>query len=414
MIGSIILAIRRALKKEHPTRWPERLATASLPRPDGKIIWIHAASVGEVQTALTLLPFLDTLRRDAPFTLLVTTGTVASAAFIAPRLPDWAIHQFYPLDTPVLTRRFLDYWRPAAALWMESEIWPFMLRGLQARHVPLLLINARLSPRSARRWGLFPRLARWVMRPFTLILAQNEAAAEAYRRFFDGPVITTGNLKFSAPPLPVDATAAAILRQAIAGRPVVLYASTHAGEEGMATDLHRALRAVRPNLLTIIAPRHPARGDAIMAALPADLHVTRRTDSHIPPTANADIYLADTIGELGLFYQLADIAYIGRSLSDDGGGGHNPLEAAHFGCAILSGPHTQNLAEIYADMAAAQAVTQLQDKAALQSCLSALLQDQALLQQAQHSAQTYITGQMAIADTVIATLRPYLERVLSA
>jgi 3-deoxy-D-manno-octulosonic-acid transferase len=305
MIGHLILAVRRLLKKEHPTRWPERLARPTAPRPDGKIIWIHAASVGEVQTSLTLLPFLDTLRQATPLTLLITTGTVASAAFIAPRLPDWALHQFYPLDTPILTRRFLNYWRPCAALWMESEIWPFMLRGMQKRDVPILLINARLSPRSARRWGLIPRLARALMRPFTLILAQNEAAATAYRRFVDCPLLIPGNLKMSAPPLPVDPTAVAILRQAIQGRPVIVYASTHAGEEVLAATLHRALRAVRPNLLTIIAPRHPARADSIIGSLPDDLPITRRTAAHIPPTPDTALYLADTIGELGLFYQLA-------------------------------------------------------------------------------------------------------------
>ncbi len=413
MIGHIILALRRLTQKEHATRWPERLAVPSVPRPDGKIIWIHAASVGEVQTALTLIPFLDTLRQTSPFTLLITTGTVTSAAFVASRLPDWAIHQFYPLDTPVLTRRFLSYWHPSAALWMESEIWPFMLRGLHKRNVPVLLINARLSPRSARRWGYFPRLARAIMRPFTFILAQNESAAAAFRRFVDCPVVPTGNLKYSAPPLPVNETASAILRQAIQGRPVILYASTHAGEEAIATDMHQSLRTLRPNLLTIIAPRHPARADAIVNAMSQGVVTARRTDAHAPPLSNTDIYLADTIGELGLFYQLADIAYIGRSFSDDGGGGHNPLEAAHFGCAILSGPHTQNLADIYTDMAAAQAVTQLQDIGALHACMAALMQDQALLQQAQQRAKVYITGQMAIAGTVTNALRPHLERALS-
>ncbi|MES2729893.1 MAG: 3-deoxy-D-manno-octulosonic acid transferase [Pseudomonadota bacterium] len=413
MLGHFILAVRRALKKEHPTRWPERTGIAGMPRPSGKIIWIHAASVGEAQTALILLPFLERLRSFHPFTLLITTGTVTSEKLVTPRLPDWAIHQFYPLDMPRWTRRFLDYWRPNAAIWMESELWPVMLDQLNRRSIPLTLVNGRLSARSARRWGMAPALARKVMRPFALILAQDTATAAAFRGFTTAPVIAMGNLKYSASPLNVDTNAIQALNTATAARPVIVYASTHAGEETMAARLHQALKPHIPNLLSIIIPRHPSRADTIVNALPTALEITRRTDAmHLPHPAT-DIYLADTIGEVGLFYQRADIVYIGRSLSDDGGGGHNPLEAAHFHCAITAGPHTQNLADIYAAMIAAQAVIQAQNEPELMYIFQTLLTDPAQLHAAQVRAHEFMQDKMTGLEQTEQALIPILTQALS-
>jgi 3-deoxy-D-manno-octulosonic-acid transferase len=333
-------------------------------RPPGRLLWLHAASVGET---LSLLPVLAALVERAPdLTLLLTTGTVTSARLLDQRLPaalsGRVLHRFVPLDVPAWGERFLAGWRPDAAAFVESELWPNLLGAARARGAPLALVNARMSERSARRWQRAPGLARQVLSGFRLVLAQSEADAERLRALGTPQVRCLGNLKDAAPPLPADPAALAALRQAIGERPVWLAASTHAGEETEVLAAHRSMATRLPSLLTIIAPRHPERGAAIAAeAAGAGLAAMQRS-AGLLPVKGTEIYVADTLGELGLFYRLAKVALVGGSLVRHGG--QNPLEPARLGCPILLGPHHWNFAEPVARLAAAGGAVLIPDPAA--------------------------------------------------
>ncbi|MEO3475002.1 3-deoxy-D-manno-octulosonic acid transferase [Roseomonas sp. CAU 1739] len=334
---------RRARRgKEVPDRLRERFG-AGAARPDGPLLWLHAASVGET---VSILPLLDALGHAAPgLSFLVTTGTVTSATLLGRRLPAGlagrVAHRFVPLDVPRWVRRFLDGWRPDAAIFVESELWPNLIAATARRDIPLVLVNGRMSEVSRRWWGRAPGLARRVLDPFVLVLAQTEADAARYRAL-GGAAQCWGNLKYAAPPLPVDAAELARLRGLVAGRPVWLAASTHPGEEAIVFAAHRRLAPAHPGLLTIVVPRHPERGTEV-AAIGAPLRVARRAAGQ-DPMAATDVLVADTLGELGLFYRLASLAFVGGSLVPHGG--QNPLEPARLGCPVLLGPHAWNFAEI--------------------------------------------------------------------
>lgn len=341
---------RAARGKEIPERLAERRGGGAA-RPPGRLLWLHAASVGET---LSILPVLEALAERAPdLALLLTTGTVTSASLLGqrldPALAGRVIHRFVPLDVPGWVARFLDDWRPDAAAFVESELWPNLVAAAQGRGIPLALVNARLSARSARRWRWLPGLAREMAGGFALVLAQSEADAARLRDIGAAGALCLGNLKDAAPPLPADPAALRELRQAVGGRPVFLAASTHPGEEAVAIAAHAALAARHPDLLTVIVPRHPERGPAV-AAEAAGHAVARRAAGEMPGPDTA-IYVADTLGELGLFYRLARVCLVGGSLVPHGG--QNPLEPARLGCPILLGPHTWNFAEPVARLLAA-------------------------------------------------------------
>ncbi len=337
---------------------------------------MHAASVGETTS---ILPVLAPLRASAPdLTVLVTTGTVTAAKLLAQRLgPEHCaqvLHRFVPLDVPGWVARFLDHWRPDAAAFLESELWPNLLAACHARHIKLMLVNARLSPRSFARWRRAPVFARELLGVFDRVQARGETDAERLRALGARRVEAPGDLKFAAPPLPVDAAELDRLQVLLAGRPVWLAASTHPGEETKIFAAHRQIAAQHPDLLTILAPRHPERGPAV-AAEAAPLPVTRRAPGDAPPPA-AGVWVADTIGELGLWYRLAPIAFIGRSLVPPGGG-QNPLEPARLGCAIAVGPHTGNFEEPVALLREAGALVEVADAAALASFVMTMLAEPA-------------------------------------
>jgi len=318
--------------KEHPTRWPERLGRTAQVRPSGRLAWLHGVSVGE---ALSLLPLMERLRAERPeVAILVTTGTLAAAELIGARLREGAIHQYAPLDTPGAVRRFLDVWRPDLGVLVESELWPNLILAARSRGVRLALVSAKLSDRSLAGWRRAPGAARAVLAAFDLVLARDARAAdrlEALGARVDG----LADLKFGAAPLPVDEAELAQARGWLGARPVLLAASTHPGEEAAVLRAFRAVGAGSAPLL-ILAPRHPTRGDAVERdARAAGLTVGRRSVGAV--LGEARVYLADTVGELGLWYRLASLALVGGSLSA-GVGGHNPLEPARLGCPFVSGP----------------------------------------------------------------------------
>jgi len=346
-VAPLLLRRRASRGKENSSRMGERLGRAVKARPAGELVWIHGASVGE---CLAVLPLIDELLKTENRSVIVTSGTVTSAKLMAERLPPNAFHQFAPIDTPAAVARFLDHWRPDVGLFVDSEIWPNILTAAHVRKIPLGLINGRMSARSFSGWRYVPKTATAVLSLYDVCLAQDEGSAERLLALGARNVQIGGNLKADAPPLPADAHELAQLRQTIGTRPVFLAASTHAGEDETLLPASDALRREFPNLLTVIVPRHPVRGNDISMLCGTRTNV-RRSAGGILADGIA-IYIADTIGEMGTFYRLASFAFVGGSLIAHGG--QNPLEPARLGCAVLAGPHTANFASAYEAIFAAQ------------------------------------------------------------
>jgi 3-deoxy-D-manno-octulosonic-acid transferase len=352
--------------KEDPARLGERLGRASAPRPEGELAWLHGASVGE---ALSLLPLVERLKLARPdLAVLVTSGTTTSAELLARRLPVGVIHQYAPVDTPGAARRFLDHWRPDLVVFVESEFWPNLLLAAKARGGRLAALSARMGESSARNWSRAPKAARTLLGAFDLILPQDSAAAARLSRLGgrdDGRL----NLKLMGAAPPYDAkTFMRMKKFMLGGRSVLLAASTHPGEEELALEAFQGLTRDHPTFdaLLIIVPRHPVRGPEI-AVRARDMGfktVLRSEAGEDMGGARADVWVADTLGELGLWFMLADSAFIGGSLVDEIGG-HNPLEAARLDRPIVVGPHVANWAAVYAQLRAAGGLVEVEDAAGL-------------------------------------------------
>jgi len=346
------LALRVKSGKEEESRLAERFGIPGLARPAGRLAWLHAASVGEMQSLLALIEAIG--RQEPALSFLVTTGTVTSARLLVARRPARVLHQYLPLDRRPWVERFLDHWRPDFALWVESEFWPNLLQAAMARAIPTALVNARLSERSLGRWRWADSLIRPLVAGFEVVLAQDEIQAQRLAALGARAPRVLGNLKFAASPLPAAEGALSELRRETAGRDLWLAASTHPGEEAIVAAAHRALAPRRPRLLTLIAPRHAERGAAIAGELcEAGFNLARRSlGEAIGP--ERQIYLIDTLGELGLFYRLAPVVFVAGSFRWQG---HNPIEPALLGRAVVSGPKVANFQDIFARMGKAEAVT---------------------------------------------------------
>jgi 3-deoxy-D-manno-octulosonic-acid transferase len=348
----LMLRYRAARGKEIAGRLAERRGIEASPRPAGRLLWLHAASVGET---MSVLPVVAALARLSPgSTMLLTTGTVTSAAMLEQRLPAMelsppVLHRFAPLDVPAWIGRFLDHWRPDAVCFVESELWPNILSACRARGIPAMLMNARMSARSYAAWSRAPRAARAVLGQFARIQARGEEDAARLRKLGADRIEVVGDLKLAAPALPADPVAMRKMTDILAGRPVFLAASTHPGEEPLIKLVHDALRQRNPGLLTIVAPRHPERGPG----LADELNAPSRQRGQPPPCEG--LWIADTMGELGLWYRLSQVVFVGRSLILPGGG-QNPLEPARLGRAIATGPHTGNFTAHVALLRAAGAL----------------------------------------------------------
>ncbi len=400
-----LLARRLARGKEHGARLTERLGQTQLARPQGPLVWLHGASVGEL---ISVLPLIDRIARRN-VNVLVTSGTVTSGGLAEQRLPRGIIHQFVPLDAPRFVRRFLDHWRPDLALFVESDLWPNMMIEASQRQVPMILVNGRLSPRSLRRWRYLPSAIVSLLRRLDLCLARTPADATRFTELGALHIVTTGNLKLDVPAPPADAAKLAALQEATAGRTIIAATSTHAGEETAVIDAHRALSAKFPDLLTLIAPRHPERGAGIAEiAVAAGLNPVLRSSGELPD-AVVDVYIADTVGELGLIYRLAPVVFIGGSLIRRGG--QNPIEAAKLGAAILHGPHVWNFAELYGALDAARGAGRIDDEEQLSGAFAALLGDPAKRAEIADAAMTTVESLGGALERTLQALDPYLMQL---
>ncbi len=401
-----MLQKRLARGREDPARVGERLGRTGLARPDGPMVWIHGASVGE---SLSALPLIERIRAEWPrLTVLVTTGTVTSAKLMAERLPAGVLHQYVPVDLPGPVSRFLAHWRPGLGIVIESEFWPNLLRGARARGVELALVNGRMSAKSFAKWRRFRPVIAQILGLFSVVLAQSREDLRYLRALGARHAQRHGNLKFVAPPLSANSTDLSALQAALGARPRWLAASTHPGEEDLAAAAHEALKRTYPDIVTLIAPRHPDRGAEIAAALRArGLRVARRGAGETI-AADTDIYLADTLGELGLWYRLAEVVFVGGSLVPKGG--QNLLEPAKIGCAILCGPHTTNFLRVSKEMAEAGALGPVRDAASLSAAVERLLGDQGARRAMIAAATGYAQGEAGALDDIVAALAPALNR----
>jgi 3-deoxy-D-manno-octulosonic-acid transferase len=399
------LVLRRRRGKEDEARLPERRGHAGLRRPEGRLAWLHGASVGET---VSILPVVERLTRRG-FSVLVTSGTLTSANLLMRRLPPGAFHQFVPLDVPRYMRRFLDHWQPDLALLAESEIWPNMILELEQRGVPLILVNGRLSERSFRRWQFLPKTARALLERIDLCLTQTPADAERLVRLGAPRVNVAGNLKFDAPTPPADAAAVATLSGVLSGRPLWIAASTHGAEDEIVCAVHRALVKRYPRLITVIAPRHPERGGQIAAIAKAErLRPLQRSTNELP-NWTTDIYVADTMGELGLFFRLAPVVFMGGSLVPVGG--HNPIEPAKLGSAILHGPHVHNFADVYAAFDRVDGALPVSDAETLALALSALMKDPARVRDMARAAAAVVEEHGGALDRTFQAIEPYIVQM---
>lgn len=405
----IVLRYRERQGKEVASRRSERYGQTGIQRPDGPLIWIHAASVGETNAILPVIAGLKQRRPDLKY--LLTTGTLTSAGLAKERLGDTAIHQFVPIDTPHFARRFIEHWRPNAAVFTESEIWPNLILETSAKSIPLLLINARMSKRSYARWRGRPGMATPLFGRFETVLAQNDRFARWFCELGARRVAVAGNLKIDAPPLPVDMRAYEELVAAVKDRRGYVAASTHPDEDEFVAEAHRRIAAKYDGFLTIIAPRHPERGTAIAEMLKSKgLRVAQRSLQQLPQPST-DVYIADTIGELGTLYALCPIALIGGSLVDKGG--QNPIEAIRHGAAVLTGPYYKNFGDIYEALRISGAVREVSTSDDLAKAVIELIGDDAQLQGLQKKGVQAVDKLTGALDKTISALIAVLPNASS-
>ena len=394
---------RAAKGKEDPRRRRERYGVTKLDRTSGPIIWIHAASVGEMSAVSPLAESIAALGVN----VVLTTGTVTSARMANDRFSGRIIHQYVPLDLKPAVSRFLSHWKPDLAIIAESEIWPMTILELGARRVPQVLVNGRLSDRSYRAWKKRSWLAEALLENLAMVLAQSDVDGDRFRDLGARPVQVTGNLKVDTPPLPVDEQALDALLGQIANRKTWVAASTHEGEEALCADVHRILKRRHRDLLTVIVPRHVDRADALEAEMVAKgLKVSRRSrNDPVPP--DCDILLGDTMGEMGLYLRLGDIAFVGKSLT--GEGGQNPLEPAMLNTAILAGHNVQNFRESYQRLVKNGGARLIKDRDMLAGAVNYLFNNPDMRNSMMRSARETVESMRGALSRTLDGLEPFIQ-----
>lgn len=342
LVAPMILRARASQGKEIPARLSERFGESGLPRPSGRLVWLHGASVGEARLAAILA---DELRGSLPdLSFLFTTQTVTGAKALIPRLGERDIHQFLPLDTQAATGRFLDHWRPDLGLFLESELWPNLIRAAGERNIRLALMNARMNEGSRRHWRKNKPMLNWLIQRFAVIAPADKTTGDFLSQMGAKQVLAPGNLKQLQQAEIAPEGLLAPLQQVVAERPVWLAASTHAEDEQIVLAAHRHILAQMPDALLILVPRHPIRGEELaISGTAAAFSVTRRHKGEMP---GAQIHVADTIGEMPLWLALANVVFMGGSFGAEARG-HNPLEAVLAGKPVISGNKVASFTPVY-------------------------------------------------------------------
>jgi len=404
------LVIRRYIKKrqqngkEDIKRFNERIGKPKMKRPDGKLIWFHGASVGE---SLSILPLINKLLENYPDAhIMVTTGTVTSAEVMGKRLPERAFHQYIPIDNPKFVSRFIKHWHPDLVLWFESDLWPALLSGIKRKNIPLILVNGRISNKSFKRWQQFDFISKELLGCFTYCLGQSEEDAYRLRVLGAKDSMCLGNLKYAGINPPVDAEKKAEIMEQIEGRPLWAVSSTHNDEElKIGKFLKRVIEKV-PGLITIIAPRHPNRGPEIQEQLNELGLKTALRSKGEKISKTTDVYIADTIGEVGIWYDMAPIVFIGGSLIPHGG--QNFMEPSRFRDAVLVGPHMHNFTDAMNRAKKADAVIQVNDVVELEEALLQLLTNKDLLEAKRSLAYNWAYGEAKVLDGIVEKVKGYI------
>lgn len=392
--------------KEDPRRKRERYGKTNRARPEGPVIWVHAASIGET---LAVTPLVDAILSLGVHVVL-TTGTVTSAKLAEERLGDRIIHQYVPLDLKPAVSRFLDHWRPDLAIIAESEIWPMTIMELGRRRIPEVLVNGRMSDRSFKSWQKRIHVAEALFENLAHVVAQSEEDGERFRALGARPVTVSGNLKVDVDPPPVDEKALSALRKQIGRRPTWAAVSTHDGEERVAAEVHATLRNRHPGLLSIIVPRHPDRADALAAELEAmGLKLARRS-RNAKITPDTDILLGDTVGEMGLFLRLTEIAFVGRSLEAQGG--QNPLEPAMLDTAILAGRNVQNFRDAYQRLIESGGAKLVRDGDMLAGAVNYLLSNETARHTMMEAGAQAVEEMRGALERTMTALEPFIQPLL--
>ena len=397
---------RKKIGKEDVKRFNERIGRPTKPRPAGRLIWLHGASVGESISMLPLINRLLEIYTDAH--VMVTTGTTTSAEVMAKRLPERAFHQYLPIDNPVFAARFIRHWQPTIALWFESEFWPGMLSTIKRRNIPLILINGRISNKSFKRWQQFDFVIKEILDCFTACLGQSEEDAYRLRALGAKDAMCLGNLKYAGLPIPVDEEKKKEIQDGIGERPVWLVSSTHSDEEAKIGRYLKELSAKHEGLLTIIAPRHPTRGVEIRDILQDKYQLKtalRSANEKIQP--ETEVYIADTIGEMGIWYELCPIVFIGGSLVPHGG--QNFMEPSRCRDAVIVGPHMHNFTDAMNRAKRADGIIQVDETVDLIDMVDQLLSNKELLEAKRSLAYNWATSEAKVLDGIAEKIQGYME-----
>lgn len=397
----IYLFFRVYKKKEDGKRLKERFGKSTKTCPEGDVIWLHAVSVGETNSVLILV---DELLKNAPqTTILFTTTTLTSAATVAAKLPEFGgkvIHQFLPVDSYFCVKNFLQFWQPKKVIFVESEIWPNLIFEAQKMGAEVFLVNARMSKKSAEKWYLANKFGFKIFDCFNAIFVQSEEDKKRFSDLTKNEVLFCGNLKSQARDLSFNPSELANLKEQIGERKFWLAASTHKGEEGFVIQAHGELKKEFPNLLTILVPRHPNRAEEIKL-LCSGINLAQRSKNQ-EIESSTEIYLADSLGELGTFYRLSNFAFIGGSLFEIGG--HNPFEAVKLGCVVISGRGVSNNKEIYSKLESENACVMIDSGAQLAGKVREFLQNQSAVKAMSDRALKVVESSKNIAEIIVAKI----------
>lgn len=400
----VYLKRRQREGKEDPTRMSERLGHAGFPRPSGPLLWAHAASVGESVSVMQLIE--EILEQYSEVNVLITTGTVTSAKMLEGKLPSRVYHQYAPIDRVVTVQRFIEHWQPDMALFVESEIWPNLLTECYEHGCCMIQVNARMSESSFTKWLKHKSMIQRILGYFSLSLAHSEQDMARLESLGARNAKFVGNLKYAAPPLSADPAEAGKLVGMIGERPVWIASSTHPGEEEAILEAHRKIKEHHDKLLTIVIPRHADRADGLLNGIFAELNCAQRSKGE-DITSETELYIADTMGELGLFYRLAGVVFVGGSLVEIGG--HNPLEPARLECAIVTGPHTANFKDVYDEMEHNQAIVKVQTAEALGEQVDRLLLDDDKQQHLAGAALNLVQSKEGVLEAYMDAMRPFMD-----